>query len=186
MTSSELLDLLEAEFKTQLASARAQVRGVDYDTSHNWLQQFAVGDGLDIATGNFPTRLADGSGFVTAVDSAVVLGPMIKGFKFDATNLVGIDSDSMDFVISNYLDGIAETLHALNEWYRVLKAGGTVAVVVPNAEHATYQKPCGPMSNRRKLAVFTPLVLTRYLERAGFMSIHVELHDEHIRARAQK
>lgn len=188
MNGHKFLDLLEADFKAQMASARAQAsrNENEYDEAHNWLQQFAVGNGLDVATGNFPTRLADDSGFVTAVDSAVVLGTLNKGFNFDATNLVGIDSDSLDFVISNYLDGIAETIHALNEWHRVLKSNGTVAVQVPNADHPAYNRPRGPLTNPRKLAVFTAVVLERYLERAGFTEIQIICHEETLRACAKK
>lgn len=188
MKGTDFLDLLEAAIHDQLKSARefAQSDEYAYGDVHDWLQQFAVGTGLDICAGNFPTLSASGTHVAISVDRGIHLGNVINGICADATNLSKIDTNSMDYVVTNYLEGIEMTLKALHEWYRVLKPGGTLAMIVSNAEATRYQVEKGPLANRRRLAIFTPLTLVRYLERAGFVQIQLENKDHQIRVSAKK
>jgi len=53
----------------------------------------------------------------------------------EATNLGHIASASYDFILSSHtLEHIANPLHALSEWVRVLKEKGLLVLVVPHRE----------------------------------------------------
>ncbi len=183
MTGVELLDRLEEKFNKQLRLARKYLAdyGDSYEEAHEWFRQFIKGEGVDIASGNFPTD----EGMLNA-DGCYRLGNMANGFLSDVDDLVNFDSNHLDFVLCNYLDGFDQTLKALNEWNRVLKPGGTLAVMACNAEFVEYERNSGPMSNPRRVVAFTPLTMQRYLERAGFVDVKVDTEGKWIRASATK
>ena len=57
-----------------------------------------------------------------------------KGVKYirDATNLVGIPTDSYDFVLaSDVIEHIANPFKALVEWVRIVKPGGYLLIIAP-------------------------------------------------------
>lgn len=188
MKGKELLDYLEYRMNRMMRSARAYIdkQGDAYDETHDWLQQYAKGYGLDIASGNFPTMLEDGSSHVISVDGAILLGNVFDGFRSDATRLTNIASDSCDFVLCNYLDGMPSALQALNEWYRVLKPGGVMAVIVSDAEADRYKHHSGPLSNPRRLSLFTSTTLRYYMERSGLKTITIDTYLHQLRARGLK
>ncbi len=183
MTGKELLDLQERRFSKQLKGARSYIdkQGDSYAETHDWFYQFISGEGVDLAAGNFPTEAG-----MLCVDSVQRLGNLLNGFEADVTNLHHIDSSSLDFVLCNYLEGVEKTITALNEWYRILKHEGYLAIIVSNAESERYQIEKGPLKNRRRLVLFTPLTIQRYLERAGFTQILVENYKHQLRVSAQK
>jgi predicted SAM-dependent methyltransferase len=72
------------------------------------------------------------------------------------------------------------------EWYRVLKPGGTVAMILIDTEHEKYDIHCGPFKNPRRQHCYTALTIRRYLERAKFTGITVEKHEHTLRAKGVK
>jgi SAM-dependent methyltransferase len=59
------------------------------------------------------------------------------GYQYirDAVDLHGIESGSMDFVLSSHnIEHVANPIKALNEWLRILKKNGLLALVVPHKE----------------------------------------------------
>lgn len=123
-----------------------------------WLDQFAVGNGLDICCGDFiigDSIGVDGSHKVLGVD-----------YHCEGDELNFQKSDRLDYVVSNYLDGFHNPLKALVEWRRVLKDRGTLAVTVRDAD--TYSDQIGPLANGRRGSAFTEKTLRFYLTRAGF------------------
>jgi SAM-dependent methyltransferase len=187
MTGEEVLDLLEKKANKLLRGARAFVkRGDHYAEGHDWLQKYAVGHGVDIASGSFPTALADGTDTVISVDGVMTLGNMFNGFITNADRLTAIPTDSLDFVVSNYLDGMHYPMQCLIEWHRVIKPGGTIALIVANAEHDRYNSRYGPLSNPRRVNAFTKLTLKFYLERAEFKDITVEVDGHLLKAKGVK
>lgn len=76
-------------------------------------------------------------------------------------DIVPIESDQADLVyISGVLEQIGpneELMHALNECWRVLKPGGQIVIVVPNAKHAIAHRD--PMDIRK----FTPATFAYFI-----------------------
>ena len=143
----------------------------DHESEANriWLDQFTGGVGFDIAVGDFP------------------LGAGVQAIGIDgAANAFGVDwvtegddlrfqgNDTLDYVVTNYLDGMGNPLKCLHEWARVVKPGGTVAVVVRDADH--YTTALGALQNARRNSVFTQKTLSQYLFRVGLKSVSVEKH----------
>lgn len=61
-----------------------------------------------------------------------------KGYQFigEASNLANIDSNKYGFVLSCHsLEHVANPVKALKEWFRVLKPGGTIVLILPDKEH---------------------------------------------------
>ena len=79
------------------------------------------------------------------------------------------EAESLDYIVCNYFDCFPNPLKTLFDWYRVLKTGGTVAVVCSNAEE--YSDTLGPLANKSKLSSFTAVTLENYFKRAGFHTL---------------
>ena len=59
------------------------------------------------------------------------------GYQYirDAVDLYGIESNSMDFVLSSHnIEHVANPIKALREWLRILKENGLLVLVVPHKE----------------------------------------------------
>ena len=59
------------------------------------------------------------------------------GYQYirDAVDLHGIESNSMDFVLSSHnIEHVANPIKALREWLRILKENGLLVLVVPHKE----------------------------------------------------
>lgn len=80
-------------------------------------------------------------------------------FELDATNLEYINSDSYDIVLSSHnLEHIANPLKALKEWFRVLKPGGYLVIVLPKKEDT--------FDHKRKISSFE-LIKYKYVTDVG-------------------
>jgi SAM-dependent methyltransferase len=132
-----------------------------------WLDEQVkeLGDGLDICCGDFLIRGAEG------VDGDLKkVGPTYCHVSGD--ELTNHFAKEMDFIVTNYLEAFPNTLKALNEWNRVLKKDGLLALVCADSEQ--YEEGLGPLSNRHRLNCFTKTTIRHYLNRSGFSRISVE------------
>jgi len=168
----------EQKFNEAVAKLREQINTgvVGGEPDRLWLDGHAKGDGLDICCGDFPIKGADG----------VDVSPRKIGADFLAKGdeLTFVDSNSLDFVVTNYLDVFPDTLKVLHEWHRVLRSGGRLALVCRNAD--AYPSPLGPLDNRSRVSLFTMKTIQLYLERAGFHRITVVSDYTSLRVTASK
>lgn len=89
----------------------------------------------------------------STLDKQFVLEGKIVGtvIENDATMLTDIEDSVYDFVLSsNNLEHIANPLLAVAEWYRVLKQGGVLAILVPAKEYC--------FDHNRKVVLFDHLL----------------------------
>ncbi len=129
-----------------------------------FLEKYAIGEGVDVCCGDF--LIEDSIG----VDKrGTVLG---ADFHFSAETLSFQKPISLDYVVSNYLEAVPNTLGALNEWYRVLKPGGTLAMICRDADQ--YLKREGALVSTHRQHTFSKITLKQYIERAGFINITVK------------
>lgn len=145
----------------------------DFENEANriWLDGFTGGKGFDIACGDF------------------LIGDVVQALGVDgAPKMLGTDywsegdefpwqpDNTLDYVVSNYLDGMPAPLKALKEWRRVIKPGGKVALISRDAD--TYGSPSGALENGRRQSCYTLLTLKNYMNRAGFKNVLVERHSK--------
>ncbi len=163
---NERWDVYEKNVEERIATARNMINGKRRFGEHErkWLDQFAKGHGLDICCGSMPIKNAMG------VDLEY-LGPLCFG-RVSGDNLTGHKSNSADFIVTNYFDVWSSPLQALNEWHRVLKKGGILAIVGRNAEAYT-DSPVGPLTTGNRSHLQTPLTIKMYLARAEFEVLEV-------------
>ena len=187
MRLPEILDNLEIALKRSLRRERkyAEENADSYDLVHEWLQQFAVGTGYELAAGNFPCLMADGSGFVRSISLGIEAGNF-NGIRRDGTDLSIIPSNTLDFIITNYFETFEYPIRVLLEWNRVLKTGSTLAMILMDTEHKDYDKRCGPLTSPRRMNCYTSLTIQRYLERAEFRQVTTEKYDHTLRVKAVK
>jgi len=135
-----------------------------------WLDQFAVGNGLDIACGDF--LIGDGDSAQGVDGHERMIG---TDYWSEGDELAFSESGKLDFVVTNYLDGFANPIKALNEWYRVLKPNGILAIVTRDVDYYDINKtPKGPLDNMRRLSAWTNKTLPIYMARCGFVNIGCE------------
>jgi SAM-dependent methyltransferase len=183
----ERLDSYEKVVKERIKKVRSRIDQGYYrdDAGHKtWLEKFAKGRGLDICCGNIPMMGAEGvdKEFFFPKTGSGGLGPLCH-LRQDGDSLPQFSCKEIDFIISNYLEAMPSPLGALNEWYRILKPGGTLALVMSNAEK--YDNELGPFCNKNKCNVFTPTTILLYLKRTGFEEIKLEEYGASIRVSAK-
>jgi len=174
----ERIDWRQQKFNEAVAKLREQINTgvIGGEPDRLWLDGHAKGKGLDICCGDFPIKGAEG------VDvSARKIG---ADFLAKGDELTFVDSNSLDFVVTNYLDVFPDTLKVLNEWYRVLKPEGKIALVCRNAD--AYLNPMGPLDNRSRVSLFTMKTIGLYMARAGFCKITVVADYTSLRVTASK
>lgn len=188
MQAGELLDIVERRILKEIRRSRkwAEENPEIYALTHEWLEQFCKGNGFDIACGNFPTILADGMGAVRCIDTGDHAGNFVNGYRHEGDFLPFLATDSCDFIVTNYFEGFPQPVKALNEWYRVLKPGAPLAMIISDAEAPEYDKPMGPFTNPRRLHIFTSITIRRYLERSYFREITVEKYLHTLRVKGVK
>ena len=130
-----------------------------------FLEKYAIGDGADVLCGDF--LIEDSFGIDTR---RTVLG---AEFHFSAETLSFLRPNTLDYVVSNYLEAVPNTLGALNEWYRCLKSGGTLAMICRDADqYGMYTD--GALASRHRQHTFSATTIRQYVYRAGFTDVTVE------------
>lgn len=165
------IDYRKDEFLVRVARLRRKINEgiLGGEEDRIWLDQYAKGKGLDICCGDFLVRDAEG------VDPSIdKIGPTY--FHIMGDELIYHDGGELDFITCNYFDAFPNVLKTLNEWMRVLKPGGTLAIIVRDSEK--YTDRAGPMANKNRVSCYTPFTIKCYLERAGFDVMSVEEGEE--------
>ena len=141
----------------------------DGEDDRLWLDQFAKGNGLDICCGDFLVGTDDQASGVDGDNKMVGVDYFREGddlcFQQDGT---------LDFVVTNYLDGMPNPIRALVDWSRVLKPGGVLAIAVRDADADYPGNPMGALANPRKQSTYNKVTLSHYLYRCGFRDIKTE------------
>lgn len=185
LTIFDIQDMLEDRFNKRMARARENARtgvhtGVERE-SIEWLSQFANGNGLDIACGDVLVPGAMG------IDPNDRLGAYLGIVGSSGDALDGVDSGVMDYVVTNYPETFVAPLKAFREWHRVLKPGGTLAIICVDGDDPGYMKKhMGVLGNSRRKCCFTKNVLRYYLERCSFGEINMVNHQDTIRTHCKK
>ena len=144
--------------------------------NRKFLEKHAVGIGADICCGDFLVEDAIG------VDSAfAVLG---TDYHLSGDDLSFSRAKELDYVVTNYIEALPNTLKAMNEWHRCLKVGGIVALVCRDAD--TYTNAKGALSNRNRVHTFTKVTIAHYLSRAEFSDIKVVATNKVLHVTARK
>lgn len=124
------------------------------------LRVHAVGTGIDMGCG----RLKLGSfGVDISPDSAADL--------FCDFAQVPLPTESQEYILSCHsLEHHADTCLVLREWHRLLRHGGTLAIIVPNGE-LPLAGILGDTTGTHK-QLFTPATLPKFLAFCGFVIDH--------------
>jgi hypothetical protein len=145
-----------------------------------WLEQFAIGVGMDICPGDF--IIGENSIGVDPADNMICADKQISGDEITDESY-----NSMDYIVSNYLDVFSDPFKVLVSWHRLLKPGsGTLAFTCRNAD--AFNDERGPLANKNRKALYTPKIVKFYLNRLGFTVKIVELSEggKSIRVMAKK
>ena len=129
----------------------------------DFLVQYAVGEGVDVCCGDF--LIEDSIGVDTR---RTVLG---ADFHFSADTLSFQKPNTCDYVVSNYLEAVPNTIGALNEWFRVLKPGGALAMICRDADQ--YVQPEGALVSGHRQHTFSAVTLRHYMYRSGFTDVKI-------------
>ncbi len=152
-----------ADLAYSLHVKRVKRDNADAIANREFMKKHAVGRGVDICCGDFVTEGAIG------VDPQVVM--VGTDYLLSDGDLSFSKANELDYVVTNYIEAIPNTIKALNEWHRCLKVGGTLAIVVMDADG--YKNREGALRNRKRFNTFTKVTIAHYLSRAGFTDIEV-------------
>ena len=93
----------------------------------NILRKICIGRGLDVGSADRPITKD-----VTTVDKDITIHPNIVA---DMSN-IPLDDCTQNFIISSHsLEHTDNTIDTLREWYRLLKVGGKLGIMVPHGEY---------------------------------------------------
>ncbi len=129
-----------------------------------FLESHAVGIGVDICCGDF--LVADAIGVDTR---RTTLG---ADYHYSGDDLAFAKTNELDFVVTNYIEALPNVIKAMNEWFRCLKEGGTLALACRDAD--AYTEPEGALKSRRRCHTFNKVTISQYLHRAGFKDVQVK------------
>ncbi|MFX1384903.1 MAG: class I SAM-dependent methyltransferase [Promethearchaeota archaeon] len=185
----ERLDKYEEEVKRRIKNERMLIKTKKFfggQGNRAWLEKHAKGEGLDICSGHIP--LGDACGIdINSYEchhNNGALGPLCY-IRVEGDDLGGFDSDGLDFIVTNYFEIFSSPLKALNEWFRILKKGGKLAIVCANADK--YPNRAGPLAkNSHRMHLQTPSTIRCYLEKVGFDVKELHIVEEYIRVVAIK
>jgi len=144
-----------------------------------WLEQFAIGSGMDICCGDF--IIGEDSIGVDSNEAKIAADKHYSGDEITDESY-----ESMDYIISNYIDTFSDPFKLFTCWYRLLKVNGILAFTCRNAE--AFSDSPGPLKNRNRHCLYSPKIIRFYLHRLGFDPKIIELSDEDksIRVMAKK
>jgi hypothetical protein len=148
------------------------------ETERIWLDQFAKGQCLDLCCGDY---LIEGAIGVDIDDKKIGA----SFFFLNAANLEGVKTESIDSIVTNYLDVFLSPLAVLQSWHRTLKLGATLAVVCRNSD-AYPVNSTGPLENSRRACLFNDKILQFYLRKAKFEPFMVEKIEKSLCIAAKK
>jgi len=168
---------LERKAKWYLAAHKRRHPDGAPETLSNlqWLDSFANGYGVNICAGDI---LIAGEDEAVGIDLGANM--VATDFVCEGDRLFYFDAESCDFVVTNYLEALPCPLAAFQEWDRVLKPGGVLAIICNNADKCI--DPKGPMSNKRRVNSFSKTTLSHYMHRAQFVNIKIEEVGDRLRA----
>lgn len=146
-----------------------------YSNGHlGWLESFCVGRGFNMGCGDMPVKDSIG------VDVALTLGSFNGAPFCSMDDMWHFQSDSADYIISNYIEAASTPCKLFSEWYRLLKPGGVVAILCVDADDVAYDNTSsGPLSRSRsggikKHCCYTPRTLRFHLQFVGFTVDYIE------------
>jgi len=144
-----------------------------------WLEQFAIGVGMDICCGDFV--IGEDSIGVDPSEGMIGADKQISG-----DDITDESYNSMDYIVTNYIDVFTDPFKVLTGWHRLLKPGGTLAFTCRNAD--AFDDDRGPLANKNRKSLYTPRTVKFYLHRLGFKVSVVELSEggKSIRIMAKK
>lgn len=174
----ERLERRRIFLEDRLLAAKQHILSKNFsgEEDRQWLQQFTAGTGLEIAPGNFPIE-----GAISVDVDNNILPPHLST---SGDELVNIEAGTIDFIVTNYLEAFSNTLKTLNEWHRVMRPGGVLAIVCMDAD--LYNEPRGALGNSRRLNTYSMSTLRAYVTRAGFSLDSIESYKSVIRMKATK
>lgn len=135
-----------------------------------WLDQFAKGYCLDLCCGDY---LIDGAIGVD-IDERKIGSSF---FLVNGATLEGVETESLDAIVTNYFDVFLSPLAVLQAWHRTLKSGAILALVCRNSD-AYPPEGLGPLENSRRSCLFNEKILQFYLRKARFQPFIIEKIDK--------
>lgn len=142
----------------------------------DWLEQFAVGEGVNICAGEF--TIGDSLG-INNDPKAVATDHWAFADKWVA------DLPPLDYLITNYLECFPDPLRVLQDWKGRLKdRTGVIAIVARDSE--SYDDDLGPLKNHRRVSCFSMKTLRFYVRRAGYTVFRAEHWGREIRVAAHR
>lgn len=102
-----------------------------------------------------------------------MIGPC---YYISGDSMIDWDDNSLDYVVTNYIECFEYPFKALREWHRCLKPGGVLAFSSANADN--YDTDLGPLINPHRVTIYTKRTIVNYLTKAKFVNIYVEDGEE--------
>ena len=137
-----------------------------------WLDKFAVGQGLDVCCGDFLIGTEDQA---EGVDGDTHRrGRVGTDYFYQGDDLSFSMSSSLDFIVTNYFDGLESAIKTLNEWHRALRPGGVLALICQDADSYGEHSERGALSNCRRTSTYSKTTLKHYLYRCDFTKVKIE------------
>jgi predicted SAM-dependent methyltransferase len=98
-----------------------------------------------------------------AFPGAHIVDPAIN--EYDALNFPW---DNLDYIFSSHcLEHVYNWVDVLDYWSNKFKSGGTLFLYLPDYSQVYWR----PWNNRKHLNIFTPEIITDYLEDRGYINI---------------
>lgn len=142
-----------------------------------WLESFCVGDGFNMGCGEIP--IGDSQG----VDMILSLGCWRGVAYANMDHMWNYKDGIADYIVSNYVEGASSPCQLFTEWFRLMKPGGVLALLVQDADDSVYDRdPYGPLQRSgkggiKKFNCYTARTIRFYLTFVGFIVDSVEKVD---------
>ena len=158
-----------------------------YTEEHlEWLESFCVGKGFNMGCGELPIKDSMG------VDALLTLG-CYNGEAFcEMDDLWEYKDGCADYIISNYIEGVPTPCKLFVEWHRLLRSGGTVAILCRDADSEGYSElSSGPLQKSlkgtiKKHTCYTARTIRFYLQFVGFTVDYIEKEGMSLKVAAHK
>lgn len=146
-----------------------------YSHEHlEWLESFCKGTGFNMGCGEIPIKDSMG------VDLFLNLGCYSGAAFANMDNMWGYKDEFADYIISNYVEAAQTPCKLFLEWYRLLKPGGVLAILLKDADDSSYDSSLsGPLARAgkggiKKFNCYTERTIKFYLQFAGFTVDSIE------------